>query len=358
MPKQDLILAPTTIKVSIALEPVRNLLNSLFLLNVTTTRSGLGEWIYETAEALTADRRQKNRLAGAFYNLLEPTNSTTPLTFEHYLDDLEAQDPLQLRERYLNAIYQERPDAPIAEILLRDPQAYLAVMKAFFDEDKEEFKADLYLEVHRWLQDPTGLKAMLIEHLRWMWTHALQAEWQEVLPLLEESLKVFQQFDYNDLTVLEAVRAITGRDLSGYWSDSDKIGEVVFIPSAHIGPYISRYGRIPKIFVFFGARTPEGIQGISPNLTRSDLLVQLNALADSTRLSILELLTQHAELCAQDIINLLELSQSSASRHLRQLTASGYLIERRREVSKCYSLNYGRIEETILELRMFLSRKG
>lgn len=357
MPKQDLILAPTTIKVSIALEPVRNLINSLLLLNVTATRSGLGEWINETAEALSADRRRKNHLIGTFFNLLEPP-SATPLDFEQYLGYLEAQDPLQLRDRHFNAIYNERPNAPVVDVLLADQAAYLEVMKTFFDGDKAEFQPDLHRESHQWLQDPTGLKTMVIEHLRWMWTQWLQPEWQHILPLMEESLAVFQQFDYNDLTVLEAVRAITGRDVSGYWSDSDKIAEMVFIPSAHIGPYISRYGRVPKIYVFFGARTPEGIQGISTNLTRSDLLVQLNALADSTRLSILELLTQHYELCAQDIINLLELSQSSASRHLRQLTASGYLIERRRDVSKCYSLNYGRIEETILELRMFLSRKG
>ena len=61
----------------------------------------------------------------------------------------------------------------------------------------------------------------------------------------------------------------------------------------------------------------------STALSRSELLVRLNALADETRLKIIELLTQNEEMCAQDFITMLDLSQSSASRHLRQLTHGG-----------------------------------
>jgi ArsR family transcriptional regulator, arsenate/arsenite/antimonite-responsive transcriptional repressor len=95
----------------------------------------------------------------------------------------------------------------------------------------------------------------------------------------------------------------------------------------------------------------------SPALSRSELLVRLSALADDTRLQILELLTQHDELCAQDVIEMLDLSQSAASRHLRQLTATGYLLERRREVAKCYSLNPQRVDDTLRALKRFLRAK-
>ena len=54
------------------------------------------------------------------------------------------------------------------------------------------------------------------------------------------------------------------------------------------------------------------------------------------------------------MINLLDLSQSAASRHLKQLSATGYLIERRREGAKCYSLNPDRIEATLQALANFL----
>ncbi len=92
----------------------------------------------------------------------------------------------------------------------------------------------------------------------------------------------------------------------------------------------------------------------SPSLSRSELLVRLSAVADDTRLQILELLTQHEELCAQDIIRLLDLSQSAASRHLRQLTATGFLVERRNEVVKCYRINPQRVDDTLRALKRFL----
>jgi DNA-binding transcriptional ArsR family regulator len=153
---------------------------------------------------------------------------------------------------------------------------------------------------------------------------------------------------------------VTGRDLSGHWEeDLRNIRELVFIPSAHIGPYVRLVSRKEESigYLIFGARLPEGTRVQSAALTRSELLVRFNALADDTRLQIIELLTEHDELCAQDIINLLDLSQSSASRHLRQLTATGYLTERRREVAKCYSLNIDRVEDTLQALRRFLKTK-
>ena len=154
---------------------------------------------------------------------------------------------------------------------------------------------------------------------------------------------------------MEATRTVTGRDMSEHWSDLDyKAKRVVFIPSAHIGPYNAYYMDDDTVYMFFGARMPKGVQKSVGALGRSELLVRLNALADDTRLTILELLTHHEELCAQDIIEMLNLSQSSASRHLRQLTATGYITERRRDVAKCYNLNTERVDDTLKALKQFL----
>jgi DNA-binding transcriptional ArsR family regulator len=62
------------------------------------------------------------------------------------------------------------------------------------------------------------------------------------------------------------------------------------------------------------------------------------------------------ELCAQDIMARLDVSQSAASRHLRQLSATGYLTERRRAGEKCYSLNRGRVSNTFHALEQFLGQ--
>ncbi|MCZ7544078.1 MAG: metalloregulator ArsR/SmtB family transcription factor [Anaerolineae bacterium] len=98
---------------------------------------------------------------------------------------------------------------------------------------------------------------------------------------------------------------------------------------------------------------PEGVQIAS--LSRSDLLVRISALADDTRLRILRLLGDAQELRAQEIMDRLDLSQSAASRHLRQLSATGFVRERREDGAKCYSLNRERVEDTCQALKQFLA---
>ncbi|MFO8071506.1 MAG: metalloregulator ArsR/SmtB family transcription factor [Polyangia bacterium] len=53
------------------------------------------------------------------------------------------------------------------------------------------------------------------------------------------------------------------------------------------------------------------------------------ALSDETRLTMLGLLLEEGELCVCDFVDVLEISQSKASRHLRHLVGAGLLDDRR-----------------------------
>jgi ArsR family transcriptional regulator len=252
---------------------------------------------------------------------------------------------------------------PDFERLLADVQAYLRYQEDHYREKyaekQQEFSFDpaFYSEVHELLNDPPAMHNLIVSHLRDMWQEVMEPEWKRVAPILQDSVNAFQHFDYSGLTVYEAIRAVTGRDMRGHWEEHlNQAEHLIFIPSVHSGPYITKFGNDPTtIPLIFGARLPEGARVVSPALSRSELIVRLGALADDTRLRILELLSEHDELCAQDIITMLDLSQSAASRHLRQLTATGYLVERRQEVSKCYSLNRERVNDTFRALKRFLT---
>ncbi len=252
---------------------------------------------------------------------------------------------------------------PDDERLLADLGSYLQFIEDIYRRKHAEKQHDyifdpaFYTEVHALLNDLPAMQRLIVSHLRDMWRNVLEPEWRRIEPILKEAVAAFQQFDYSGMTVYEAIRAVTGRDMRGYWEeDLNKAEHLIFIPSVHTGPYITKFGSGSTIVpLIFGARLPEGARVVSPALSRSELLVRLSALADDTRLRILELLAEHDELCAQDIITLLDLSQSAASRHLRQLTATGYLIERRQEVAKCYSLNRERVNDTFRALKRFLT---
>jgi DNA-binding MarR family transcriptional regulator len=77
-----------------------------------------------------------------------------------------------------------------------------------------------------------------------------------------------------------------------------------------------------------------------------------------TRLRILRIIAEHGEQRSQEIMEALDLSQSVASRHLSQLSASGFINERRCESAKCYALNPERVSDTLQVIASFLLSKG
>ncbi len=88
-----------------------------------------------------------------------------------------------------------------------------------------------------------------------------------------------------------------------------------------------------------------------PAIRRAELLVRLAALADDTRLRMLELLAQHGEVAGQEIMAHLQLSQSGASRHLNNLKGAGLVLERRGDgAAKRYSLTPGGVQATFQAL--------
>ncbi len=368
MTDQGLILAPPTVKVKFAIEPVLNATDTLLLLSSFDNQSGFPAWVTTTHAQLSSERRQRQELLVNGLKILD--HETRWPNFPAYIDYLAGMDPVELRDKAIEWLTDTdhitkmgiEPVTPAT--LLGDVQVYLdiqAQIAAYYQreygKDETGLSEELYRTIHDLLNDPARFHTQAVDHLRDMWTHILEPEWNRVLPMLQESVRAFQQLDFSGLTALEAIRLVTGRDLSGRWDeDLREVRDLTFVPSAHIGPYVRLFTHkdSTQAHLMFGARLPEGARVHSPALDRSEMLVRLNALADDTRLQILELLTEQDELCAQDIINALDLSQSSASRHLRQLTASGYLIERRREVAKCYSLSRDRVEDTLAALRRFL----
>lgn len=69
-----------------------------------------------------------------------------------------------------------------------------------------------------------------------------------------------------------------------------------------------------------------------------DLIRILKALADETRLQMLALIIHRGELCVCDCMQVLEITQSKTSRHLRYLANAGLLEDRRDATWVYYSI--------------------
>ncbi len=356
------IIAPEKVlEIDFSLEPVYSAVADLCLINQTLP--GFSEWIHQTAAKLSPEQiRANNIVCGAAIMFLEGEEWPS---FEVWMDHVKHLDPYDMRDREVDyflkkaasVLGDEGEAIPSAEQLLADQLLFTSLIERIskhkgVDCDESEYRMDFEL-----LNDPPARKKFILTNLQEMWDQYIEKEWNRNLPMLRESVAAFNSLDYSGKSTKEVVLEIIDRDsLPSTWEGfMDEIEEIIFIPSAHIGPFLlTIYVSEKTARIIFGARIPKGATISSPALQRSELLMRLNTLADETRLQILELLSQEGELGAKDIMSRLDLSQSAASRHLRQLSVTGYLIERRRDGAKYYRLNLDRVMDTTDAIKAFL----
>ena len=119
-------------------EPVHNALHSLMLIAKAAYLSGLGDWVLNTREALTAAELDNHHLVveGLHYALYPQRHWPS---FPAYLDYLQNMDPLLLRDRLLDGYFdlpckrdQPSPYKSYEEVL-RTPESYLDFLVGRFD---------------------------------------------------------------------------------------------------------------------------------------------------------------------------------------------------------------------------------
>lgn len=346
----------------VTVEPAINAFGSMLLISKAEDDPGIHEWVSKTRSKMSDEERFRHKLVtiGFHYSILPRSLGGA---FESYLEDLETTQPSEFRERLLDAYgdiciteeSQKDKGAPVDwDEVLSSAKNYVDFLKQRFGEEltDEEMEARAY----QYVIDPAALKQLITGHIRWFWKNHLQAEWTRVRPILEESAKAFNQLDLSDMTRTQLVQFITGKDVhESKWADDlENARELIFIPNAHIGPYMHITKIKQNLFVQFGAHLPEGSDVRVAELDRAEIVSKLSALADETRLQILQMIAANGEMRAIEIMDAIHLSQPSVSRYLGQLTANGYLQERRVNGAKAYTMNRDRIENTLKAVSAFL----
>lgn len=343
------------------LEPALNIFGSMLLLAYSQDDPGIHEWITKTRAQMTTEERDRHRLViiGFHYAILP---RKTGMTFEAYLQDLESTPPSELRERLLTAYADvcltgnpQATSQPVDwdEILL-SAERYVEFLRSRFGDELTDQEMETH--AYQYVIDPAALKQLITGHLRWFWKNYMEAEWNRVRPMLEETARAFNRIDFSGMSRREIVEYVTGTEINeSKWGDElNQTREGVFIPNAHFGPYIRATRIADKFFIYFGAHMPEGSDVRVPELDRAEIVSRISALADDTRLQILQMIAENGEMRSQEIMERIDLSQPSVSRYLSQLTAAGYLQERRANGAKAYVLNRDRTEKTLKALHAFL----
>ncbi|PWB71746.1 MAG: hypothetical protein C3F07_13375 [Anaerolineales bacterium] len=350
---------PETKAVIVSLLPTQNIFASMLLLAKKDEDSpGIHEWITRTRAGMSKKELANHELAlvGFFFALFPDEGD---ITFPAYLNQLERTDAIELRDEMLKFYAHigqpedSTPDVNWGEVLASAGN-YIKFLRTRFA--AEHVDAKLETKAFALVTDPPAMKDFLVSHMNWIWETHFKAEWARVEPMLKESVRAFKSADLTAMSRIDAARFVTGQDLNdAKWCQKlDDVERVVFIPNAHIGPYIHATAMNGTLQVVFGARQPEGTTERIPELDRAEIVARLSALADDTRLHILQLVAERGEIRVQDIMEVTNLSQPSVSRYLTQLSATGYLQERRESGAKVYILNKDRIEKTLKAINAFL----
>ena len=360
MPSPDAIILPEVSTVAIRLDQVQTFINSMVLIKTSEELSGLNPWVYETAAALTEDQREQHNLViiGFHYSIV-PTRYWKD--FPTFLAHLESRDPIALRDQVLDFYLGYKPSEAVEKAIDATKESLLADLDFFLDYLRSKFaeeSIDIKIESRAFelLNEPSQMKNEIVTHLRFMWEEYYQAEWDRIRPMLADAVMAFEEIDFSGMSRAETVKYITGKDTIGCIEETlkENVHNLVFVPSAHNGPYLGRFQYKNTEGIIFGARLPKDTEIHAPDLSRNDITIRLSALADDLRLQILKLLAEEGEMKSQEVMERLELSQSAASRQLNQLSATGYLNSRRCSGAKCYSLNSERIQDTLRAVGAFL----
>ena len=346
------------------LEPALNSFGSMLLVAAEEEEPGIHEWVTKTRAKMSAEERARHKLViiGLHFAVLPRKAGAS---FEEYLNELESSHPSELRERLLNAYSticitdksKEEVGKPVDwDHVLSSSKNYVDfLLHRFGDELTDQ---EMEAQAYQYVIDPVAMKQLTTGHMRWFWKNHLQAEWIRTRPILEASARAFNQVDLAGKPKTEVIQFVTGKEVyeSKWGNELLDAKELVFIPNAHFGPYMRATKIADTLYITFGAHLPEGSDVRVPELDRAEIVARLSALADDTRLNILQMIVENGEMRSQEIMEATNLSQPSVSRYLTQLTAAGYLQERRENGAKVYVLNRDRIEKTLKAVHAFLLR--
>jgi DNA-binding transcriptional ArsR family regulator len=320
---------PSAVQVAASVDTVRNGLLSLWALTAGDAIQ-VEEWVTQSAGRLTPEQRQFNHLLfAAFGPALLP--ETEHPDFGHWLEALAAE--------------------PAASLGARLRTAAAAVDDPTLRSQAEALLANADAAQHR-----------IVNHLRMLWVGLLADEWHRHASFLTQMTHsinelVFSKPPWQAMRAIAALRTLLQAEPSdAQLLQLPGVRTIKLVWSPHLVAYCNRFGSSDTLWVF--RRFEPQLMRRDP-LRRAEVLRPLSALADDTRLRILELLTEAGELRAQEIIPQLDSSQGNVSRHLKQLVGAGFVRERRAgDANKLYAVDDAGLARLLYLLRQLLSREN
>lgn len=358
----ELIVGRPALQVNAAASLPLDMVSVMSLLYRAVPGSGLDPWLVSTRRALPGQLQHDLDLLHGFsgrllYYMEEPVMRFEPLREDRlnasvadllrFLDGLPPYAYREMAEHAIGRVHQDLGTGLAAPSGGDELEWRRFIEPAITTANGEE--------VLQLLLDSEQLKARTTRLIRGIWELAYESEYERNRDRLQEAGRIAQTAAAKGLTT--AFGDLTGNRVpTTLAAGLGKAARVTFVPSMHLGAFMSYVLYPPDVIIFFSAEhvlsgavagtTPEPRQaapsgngaGATPPMESADLLEALRALGDANRLRILDLLGT-GELYANEIVGRLGIAQSAVSRHLSQLERAGLVVVRPRGGMKYYAID-------------------
>ncbi|WP_339282262.1 metalloregulator ArsR/SmtB family transcription factor [Oceanobacillus sp. FSL K6-3682] len=196
------------------------------------------------------------------------------------------------------------------------------------------------------------IKESIIRLLRTFWNSGVNQQWQSnqralVTWVRQHETLLKKSYPTNGAAIFE---------ITGLYPDTSELEKInraeylTFIPSSNLERLLT-FTRFDKhIYLMFdpkveAGRNKEKLSGYSS---------AFEGLGDITRLQIIDLLAENKEMFAQQIIQQLNLKQSTVSRHLNQLQQANLVTVHQEGNTKYFSINEDELKKVAATLNSFL----
>jgi DNA-binding transcriptional ArsR family regulator len=316
------------------------------------------DWVRSARQLPRELRRRINEFSFAYDgympNLLSPTGHYA--SFDSELESLRATDIQQIRGEFLRPFALEFPRDPH---VLDSPEVQQVVLRRAADHGPDSERL-----IRLALDEPESLLDQFVQLLSVFWSEAFEQQWARLEPQLAAVVSdaghaLASQGPHEFLSALSP-RLRSDPRASLLWIDKDPDGELtmrpgsqlVLVPSAYIWPHlgVELDESLPSIIY----PAPFMTQRAHPNIPPKELLRVLRALADDTRLRALRLIAEHPR-STQELAQLVGISESALSKHLRLMFEAGILTTQRHGYYVLYQLASPRIEALSASISRFLA---
>lgn len=366
----ELIVGRPALRVKAAVSLPLDMVSVMSLLYRAVPGSGLDPWLIATRRELPGHLQHDLDLLHGFsgrllYYMEEPIMRFDPLREDRhdvtidellaFLGEMPAATYLEMVERALGRVHQDLGTglaAPSGDDELE--------WRRFIEPGITTANGEEVLEL---VLDSAQLKARTLRLIRGIWESAYEAEYGRNSERMQEAGRVAESAAAKGLAT--AFGDLTGNRVpSTLAAGLGKAARVTFVPSMHLGSFMSFVIYPPDVIIFFSAenvlrgdvapvpevaasngvasRNGEARVTVGGTLDGADLLEALRALSDANRLRILDLLGS-GELYANEIVGRLGIAQSAVSRHLSQLERAGLVEVHPRGGMKYYAISAGRL---------------